>query len=177
MTMKDFPSNEIREAGSKYITEEITEEITDTVNEGIAGIQTIVDGAKRLSVVTDTLRAQVDSLTPLQEANHTVKEQLAMVAALQNSLDKRLDTLESHLIKLESTAEKSANELVERISSNLRNALDQHLSDVRVELRDTRESVRDRLDTSSQHIKQELADIEARLTAEMPRTIFGKRGS
>ena len=65
----------------------------------------------------------------------------------------------------------------EKVSSKLTSALDSHLSDIRAELRDTREATRDRFDTNIQQLKQELYDVERRLMAEMPKSIFGKRGS
>ena len=151
--------------------------MSDDVEEGISAIQQIAEDSKRLSEVTEILASQVEGLSPLQEANLRVKEQLDMVTMLQGKLEQRLEDFERRLSQTEKASEEVMEAFAERVSSKLTSALDSHLSDIRAELRDTREATRDRFDTNIQQLKQELADVERRLMAEMPKSIFGKRGS
>ena len=151
--------------------------MSDDVEEGISAIQKIAEDSKRLSEVTEILASQVEGLSPLQEANLRVKEQLDMVTMLQGKLEQRLEDFEKRLSQTEKASEEVMEAFAEKVSSKLTNALDSHLSDIRAELRDTREATRDRFDTNIQQLKQELSDVERRLMAEMPKSIFGKRGS
>ena len=151
--------------------------MSDDVAEGISAIQKIAEDSKRLSEVTERLASQVEGLSPLQEANLRVKEQLDMVTMLQGKLEQRLEDFENRLSQTEKASEEVMEAFAEKVSSKLTNALDSHLSDIRAELRDTREATRDRFDTNIQQLKQELSDVERRLMAEMAKSIFGKRGS
>ena len=151
--------------------------MSDDVEEGISAIQKIAEDSKRLSEVTEILASQVEGLSPLQEANLRVKEQLDMVTMLQGKLEQRLEDFERRLSQTEKASEEVMEAFAEKVSSKLTRALDSHLSDIRAELRDTREATRDRFDTNIQQLKQELSDVERRLMAEMPKSIFGKRGT
>ena len=151
--------------------------MNDDVEEGISAIQKIADDSKRLSEVTEIIASQVEGLSPLQEANLRVREQLDMVTMLQGKLEQRLEDFEKRLSQTEKASEEVMEAFAMKVSSKLTTALDRHLSDVRAELRDTREATRDRFDTNIQQLKQELSDVERRLMAEMPKSIFGKRGS
>ena len=151
--------------------------MSDDVEEGISAIQKIADDSKRLSEVTKIIASQVEGLTPLQEANLRIKEQLDMVTMLQGKLEQRLEDFEKRLSQTEKTSEEVTEAFAEKVISKLNSTLDSHLSDIRAELRDTREATRDRFDTNIQQLKQELSDVEKRLMAEMPKSIFGKRGS
>jgi len=151
--------------------------MSDDVEEGISAIQKIADDSKRLSEVTEIIASQVEGLTPLQEANLRIKEQLDMVTMLQGKLEQRLEDFEKRLSQTEKTSEEVTEAFAEKVISKLNSTLDSHLSDIRAELRDTREATRDRFDTNIQQLKQELSDVEKRLMAEMPKSIFGKRGS
>lgn len=151
--------------------------MSDDVEKGISAIQDIADDSKRLSKVTEILTSQIDGLSPLREANLRVKEQLDMVTMLQGKLEQRIADFETRLAQTEKASEKVMEVFFEKVSKELASALDRHLSDIRAELRDTREATRDRFDTNIQQLKQELSDVERRLTAEMPRSIFGKRGT
>ena len=229
----------------------------EALEEGIVAIQEIATGGKRLSKVTELLSAQVESLSPLKEANLRVKEQLDAVSMLQGKLEQSLGDLEQltdmskkeseeliancvaeagnmvtmleenvkqqlgdfeqrlalvtkasddviqngstemtgvvtkfdetleqrlknfdrRLTQSEKAAENSIENAVQQLSDQLTKILDRQLNDIRADLRDTREAIRDRFDTNTQQLKQEIANVESRLKAEMPRSIFGKRGS
>ena len=151
--------------------------MSDDVEEGISAIQKTAEDSKRLSEVTEILASQIEGLSPLKEANLRVKEQLDMVTMLQGKLEQRLEDFERRLSQTEKASEEVMEAFAEKVSSKLTSALDSHLSDIRAELRDTREATRDRFDTNIQQLKQELYDVERRLMAEMPKSIFGKRGS
>ena len=150
--------------------------MSNDVEKGISAIQDIAIDSKRLSEVTEILSSQVEGLSPLREANLRVKEQLDTMTVLQAKLEERLADFETRLSQTEKASEKAMEVFVEKVSKELASALDRHLSDTRAELRDTREAIRDRFDTNIQQLKQELSDVERRLIAEMPKSIFGKRG-
>mgnify|MGYP000305835583 CR=1 FL=1 len=110
------------------------------------------------------------------EANQLPKEQLTEVAAIHESLIRRMQEHEARLEHSERAFEILLHQSMEQLTDKLGSLMQRSITEMQSELRDTREAIRDRVDTNIQRLTQEIRDTEERIKSEMPRSLLGKRG-
>ena len=143
---------------------------------GAEAINGIKEGRNRLTTALIELEKQVERTKALGDSITAVKEQVAKLEKAQASVAQAVEELEQYAGALKVSVSDSLNSLDRSLDQKFNDLKSSLLSEIRAELRDTRESTRDRIDNGFRQLTSELAVMERRLIAEMPRSIFGRRG-
>ena len=150
--------------------------MSDNFGEGAEAIRGIVQGRERLTEAVRSIELQVKNIEPLAATSAEIKSHLNQLETTLTELKNAISAFESSNVKWMQTINNSLSEQNETYSQQLTQFKESLLSEIRAEMRDTREASRDRLDIGINSLGQTLDSMETRLIEEMPRSIFGKRG-
>lgn len=150
--------------------------MSDNFGEGAEAIRGIVQGRERLTEAVRSIELQVKNIEPLATTSAEITSHLNQLETTLTELKNAISAFESSNVKWMQTINNSLSEQNETYSQQLTQFKESLLSEIRAEMRDTREASRDRLDIGINSLGQTLDSMETRLIEEMPRSIFGKRG-
>lgn len=150
--------------------------MNDVFEDGVKAIQEIVESKSRLAVLVSDLEAQVAATASLASVSEEITRKLALLEGSLSDLSGSLRSFETKQKIFEERLEVKIASLSRELSDRVEGVEKSLVTEIRGELRDSRESTRDRMDNAVNKIKETIDAARQSLIAEMPKSIFGKRG-